>query len=94
MGTIEIVDMGDMDIGKVNTPMQCAEMCIGVSNFTCNSFDFCPQDPQRTCRLNQQHISDGLRTKNRSTCGHYSSKMFIINTLKLEMLPAFIFCYP
>ncbi|CAC5396031.1 unnamed protein product [Mytilus coruscus] len=71
VGNIEVIDQGDMYIGNVLTPMQCADLCINV-NFTCNSFDFCQQDPQRTCRLNQKHVSDGLKTQTSNVCGHFS----------------------
>lgn len=60
----------------VQSASLCAEACIVYSNstFTCNSFDFCASDQQRTCRLSTKHTSAGSMSEP-STCDHYSSNI-------------------
>ncbi len=64
----------------VLTPLQCAYYCKRESNFTCRSFDVCPQILDGAfsyrCLLSQNHDDNILKDPMLNTsdgCDHYSS---------------------
>ncbi|XP_053395706.1 uncharacterized protein LOC123524576 [Mercenaria mercenaria] len=70
----EIEKHDDRVISDSNAPniTECARLCVTNKNFVCNSYDFCPLDPQGICRLSKLHIGDGTAVVINSTCDHFS----------------------
>lgn len=58
----------------IPTMSDCATACVLYTNFSCNSFDYCPTDPNNACRLSRNHTS-GNRTPGATAtqCQHYGS---------------------
>uniref|UniRef100_K1QRX2 Uncharacterized protein n=1 Tax=Magallana gigas TaxID=29159 RepID=K1QRX2_MAGGI len=64
----------DFIFKSIIDPVMCAKLCVEFDNFTCNSFDFCPGDPQGSCRLSRRHISEGsTHLVKGGGCDHFSS---------------------
>ncbi|KAK3090575.1 hypothetical protein FSP39_012798 [Pinctada imbricata] len=54
----------------LSSPTECAEACLGQTQFACNSFDYCPST--QNCHLSKLHIQDGDKLFNQTDCDHYS----------------------
>lgn len=59
----------DKTISYVSQASDCADYCV-TSNFTCNSFDYCPQS--QVCTLSRSHTEDGTLVGTGGSCDHYS----------------------
>ncbi|XP_061182284.1 uncharacterized protein LOC133190610 [Saccostrea echinata] len=49
---------------------ECANACLSINRFQCNSFDFCPDIGK--CYLSNHHVSTGNQPSAKTTCQHYS----------------------
>ncbi|XP_052216827.1 uncharacterized protein LOC127834810 [Dreissena polymorpha] len=69
---IEKNDEFTFSSNAVHNVTECAQKCVGYSDFVCQSFDFCPLDPDNVCRLSKAHIGDGGVVVKASACNHFS----------------------
>lgn len=51
---------------------ECANACLSINRFPCNSFDYCSETNK--CYLSRQHVSTGNAPSVNNSCQHYSSK--------------------
>lgn len=71
---IELNDDKKFGMSVAPNISECARRCVTNDDFVCNSYDFCPLDPQGICRLSKLHIGDGKAVVINSTCDHFSRK--------------------
>ncbi|XP_048758881.2 uncharacterized protein LOC125668617 isoform X1 [Ostrea edulis] len=49
---------------------ECANACLSINRFPCNSFDYCSETNK--CYLSRQHVSTGNAPSVNNSCQHYS----------------------
>ncbi|XP_062619530.1 uncharacterized protein LOC134281083 [Saccostrea cucullata] len=63
----------DAVIQNIRTPDMCASLCSQNTNFTCNSFEYCPTS--NVCTLSKIHTSDGTVVSSTQQCDLYDRSL-------------------